>query len=267
MTPVIRRTLSHLLVPLDGSRLAEAVLPTAEALASHFQARVTLLHILEERAPATVHGERHLIDAAEAATYLEGVAARLQSAGPPVELHVHDAPEGDLVSSLIEHADEYSPDLVILCTHGWGGLRGLLFGSIAQQVLERGTRPVLLVHPTREGDAPSFNPRQILVPLDRQHAHEEALEVAAEMARSFGAGLRLVLRVPTLETLSGERAATGVLLPATTRALLEIGRGGGQAVSGPGGRPVPGGGCGSHDRRTAGRCSSRRAAAGRALPG
>jgi nucleotide-binding universal stress UspA family protein len=222
MIAITPRTFSHLLVPLDGSHLAEAVLPIVETLAKRFQARVTLIHVLEERPPATVHGERHLADATEAAVYLKEVAARLQSAGLAVETHVHDAPEGDLAGSLIAHADEYAPDLVVLCAHGRGGLRGLLYGGIAQQVLKRGMRPVLLIHPTKEGGAPAFDLRRILVPLDDRHAPEMALDAAAEMAKSFGAGLDLLFVVPTLETLSGERAATGVLLPATTRAILDM---------------------------------------------
>ena len=64
----------HVLVPLDGSELAEAALSAAAATAAAFGARVTLFHVLEEWAPQTVHGQRHLTDAAQAEAYLASVA-------------------------------------------------------------------------------------------------------------------------------------------------------------------------------------------------
>src|SRR5579864_3493459 len=122
---------SRLLVPLDGSRLAESVLPVVERLAAAGAIPV-LLHVLERGAPATVHGERHLCAADEATAYLDDVAARLQAGGGAVELHTHEAPEGDVAGSIVAHAEEERADLIVLCTHGGGGVRDLLVGSIAQ---------------------------------------------------------------------------------------------------------------------------------------
>jgi nucleotide-binding universal stress UspA family protein len=222
MTDFVAQTFSSLLVPLDGSRLAEAVLPTVEALAQRFDARVILMHILEQRPPATVHGEPHLLDAGAAAAYLERIAERLRGGGASVDTHVHDAPEGDVARSIAEHTDEYSPDLVVLCAHGRGGLRDLLFGGIAQQVLQHEARPVLLIPSVEDNHAPPFAPRRVLVPLERQHAYQDALAAAAAMARAFDAELNLVVVAATMKTLRGERAATGVLLPSTMRAILEM---------------------------------------------
>ncbi len=70
------RSFQKLLVPLDGSRLAEAVLPVAELLAERLKATVSLLHVLERGAPGTVHGERHLAGIEEANAYLAKVAER-----------------------------------------------------------------------------------------------------------------------------------------------------------------------------------------------
>ena len=136
-----------LLVPLDGSHLAEAVLPAVECLASRFHATVTLLHVLEQAARATIHGQRHLTDSAEAKTYLGGVAERLRATGIAVTIHVHGVREGDVARSIVDHSQEINADLVILCTHGGSGLRGVLFGSIAQQVLRQGAEPILLIPP------------------------------------------------------------------------------------------------------------------------
>ena len=210
------------LVPLDGSRLAEAVLPTVEHLASRFHAKVTLLHVMEQHAPATIHGERHLTGVAEARAYLEEVAARLRSTDILVETHVHEDREENVARSIAEHAQESQSDLVIMCTHGRSGLRGLLFGSIAQQALRRGTYSILLVLPREDGNAPIFDLRRILVPLDGTAAHEPALPVAMTLARAFDAEMHLVLVIPTLATLSGSQALTGMLLPTTMRAVLDL---------------------------------------------
>ncbi len=210
------------LVPLDGSQLAEAVLPAVERMAGRFQAVVTLLHVLEQQPPATIHGERHLTDSAEAETYLGVVADRLRAAGIAVTTHVHGAREGDVARSIVDHTQEIKADLVILCTHGGSGIRGLLFGSIAQQVLRQGAGPILLVPPGAAERTSVFDLDCMLVPLDGTPAHEPALAIAGVMARAFGAELHLVLVIPTLATLSDERAAAGLLLPTTMTAILDL---------------------------------------------
>ena len=210
----------HLLVPLDGSPLAESVLPVTGALARTLGSRATLLHIVERGAPAAVHGAPHLTDAASAEAYLAGVAERLP-AGVTVTRHVHTVQEHDLPRSIADHAAELGADLIVLCTHGRGRLRHRLFGGIAQRVAARGRGPILLVPPGEAG-APVFRCRTILAPLDGQAAHEQGLTPAAGLARACDASLHLLAVVPTLGTLSGEHAATGQILPGATAALLEM---------------------------------------------
>jgi nucleotide-binding universal stress UspA family protein len=216
--------LSHLLVPLDGSRLAEAALPAAAALAERLGGRVTLLHVVERDPPRAVHGEHHLATAAEAGAYLDAVAARAFAPPRPAACHVHEGAPDEVVESIVEHAGELGPDLVVMCTHGRGGLGRVLFGSIAQQVIRRGRTPVLLVRPTAGGGAPPFACRRIVVPLDGNPEHAVALPLAAALARAFGAALHLTAVVPTRGTLAGEQAAAGQLLPGATAAMLELQR-------------------------------------------
>ncbi|MFN8484928.1 MAG: universal stress protein [Anaerolineae bacterium] len=211
-----------LLAPLDGSHLAEAVLPTLCQLARRLSAPVILLHIVEEKPPATVHGERHLTGLEEATHYLDKIADRLRGEGIQVETHVHGPREGDVARSIGDHHREMGVQLVVLCTHGRGGWRGLLFGSIAQKVLQRGSGPILLI-PSRGVEAPPvFDIHRILVPVDGTPDHEPALEQAVALAELFDAELRLVLVIPTLRTLRGGDAATGLLLPRTMRAVLDL---------------------------------------------
>ena len=212
----------EILVPLDGSALAESVLPAAASLAKAFGARVKLLHIVEADAPVTVHGQPHLTEGDQAQEYLEEVARRAVLQGLAVDVHVHRPKEGDVAESVVDHAQEFGADLVVLSTHGRGGLRGFLFGRIALQALQHGTTPVLLMNPTTSEPAQPFVCRTILVPLDGTAAHEPALAVASTLARAWRASLHLEIVVPTPRTLSGPEAATGVLMPSATRAILDL---------------------------------------------
>jgi nucleotide-binding universal stress UspA family protein len=212
----------HVLVPLDGSVLAEAALPAAAATATAFEARVTLFHVLEEWAPETVHGQRHLTDPAQAKAYLESVAQRPVFGDRMVEIHVHEARTGNVADSIMAHADELGADLVVLCTHGQGGLKGFLFGRIALRALGRGRTPILLVNPPATGAITPFTCRTILVPLDGTAGHEQALPTASVLARAWKATAHLVIVVPTAGTLSGHEAATGVLMPSATRVVLDL---------------------------------------------
>jgi nucleotide-binding universal stress UspA family protein len=212
----------HLLVPLDGSRLAEAALPAAATLSKTLDARVTLIHVIERRAPQEIHGEQHLSDPAEASAYLGEVAARAFSPGVRVEQHVHTAEVRDVARSIVEHADELGPDLVVMCTHGRGGLRTWLLGSIAQQVIALRATPVLLIQPDGAAATPDFACRRLLVPLDGNPDHEQGLGVAVALARACAAALHLLMVVPTPGTLSGEHGTTARLLPTATSAWLDM---------------------------------------------
>lgn len=211
----------HILVPLDGSHLSEAALAPAELLARTLGAPITLIHIIEQGAPSEVHKDRHLREANEALAYLRDVAQRVFPPEISVETHVHSAAVEDVARSIVQHAqEEFAPDLIVMCTHGKSGVRGLLFGSIAQQVVAHGTTPLLLVRP-KETEQP-FQLKKICVPLDSESLHDISLPLSEELARTFDAELYLLSVVPTFGTLAGEKAAAGSLLPATTTALLDI---------------------------------------------
>ena len=212
----------RLLAPLDGSRLAEAVLPIAERL-GQAGATIVLLHVIERGAPMAVHGERHLSSTVEATTYLEGVAARLRAGGVTVECHTHDVPEGDVARSITSHAAEERADLIVLCTHGSGRVHNMLFGTIAQHVLQQGATPVLLARPLRAGEESGpFAPRRVLVALDATVAAEAALAAAQSIARALGSTLHLVMVVATQRTVRGDRLAAATLLPGASRAALDL---------------------------------------------
>jgi nucleotide-binding universal stress UspA family protein len=212
----------HILVPLDGSALAEVVLPAAHYLARALGAQVTLIHILEQGASASIHGERHLTEAEEAEKYLEEIARRTFPADTPVSRHVHPEAMESVARGIVDHQAELAPDLILMCTHGRGGLRELLFGRIAQQVVASGRTPVLLIRPPGPKPEEPFRCRTLLAPTDGKPAHERGLDLAFGLARSTGAQVRLLAVVPTMEKLVGRQATSSRLMPGTTRAVLEL---------------------------------------------
>jgi nucleotide-binding universal stress UspA family protein len=213
----------HLLVPLDGTRLAEAALPAAAYLAQKLDATVTLLHILEHDAPEEIHHERHLTDADSACAYLEEVARRAFPPSLRVQRHIHDTAVEDLARSLVEHTTELvTPDLIVLCQHGPSHVSDWLFGHLGDKVIALGQTPVLLVHPPEGGAAPVNDFSRIFVPLDGRPAHEQALPDAIQLAQACASTVHLAMVIHTLGTLPGEKAAAGRLLPGTMAAVLEM---------------------------------------------
>lgn len=212
----------HILLPLDGSGLAESALPVAAYIAEKLHAQITLLHVIEKNAPTSVHGQPHLTNEEDACAYLAHVAAEHLPSSIKVERHVHSEEIDRVSASIVEHSGEFTPDLIILCSHGHGGLRDFFVGNIAQQVIAAGTVPVLLLKP----DSPAvqhfsgFDP--ILTALDGDPQHESGFEVTTELAQSFKTRVHLIQVVPTLSTLKPQHKATSTLLPAATRVLLDI---------------------------------------------
>lgn len=212
----------HILVPLDGSALAESVLPAAAYMSGVFNARVTLVHVIEINAPEKIHGQPHLRDAEEAKSYLEKISREMFPDNADIECHVHTSAVKDVTGSIVQHVDELGSDLIIMCSHGYGGLRDILFGSIAQQVISLGSTPVLIIRPESEGSKAEMKCHRIMVPLDGNPEHERSMNAAAEIAPACKASVHLILVVQTLASLSGRWKVTGRMLPATTSRMLDM---------------------------------------------
>lgn len=214
---------AHLLVPLDGSGLAETTLPYVHALARAYGdgARVTLLHLIEREAPSSVHGARHLTTVPEADAYLAELAAGFRAEGIAADTHVDTNERGDTAGRIVDHAAEMGADLVVLSAHGRSGLGRWLFGSIAQKVLAVGVAPVLMVLPIAGNEPRLPTLTHILLPLDGTADAEVALPLAEQLARATGATMHLVLVVPTVGSLSGAMSSIARFSPKVTAELLE----------------------------------------------
>jgi nucleotide-binding universal stress UspA family protein len=148
--------IKHILVPLDGSALAERILPPATALGALTNAAFTLLHVIALDAVAgyamdwpIVRSEAGTLAARRAAaqTYLDRVAERLGAQS----LAVHTAViGGQPAPAILEYAGDHAIDLIALATHGRSGAARILLGSIADKIVRGATTPVLLYRPPTE---------------------------------------------------------------------------------------------------------------------
>jgi len=209
----------RILTPLDGSALAESVLPYVALIAKAYGAGVILFHVVEKASPESIHGEHHLRAVDEAQAYLSEIARRLEGEGIEAAQDVHEVQEAGVAQTIREHAVELGADLIALCAHGKGGLRDMVYGSIAQQVIREGTTPVLCVRPGQGGESVAI--RKILLPLDGSKAHEVAIPVAASLAGRLGAQVELITVTPTGETLPVRGAITGRLSARATAVSLD----------------------------------------------
>ncbi len=183
-----------ILVPLDGSAFSERALPLAETLAHALDARLILLRVVSGAASSGV-------DPTEAQAYLTALETGVFRRGVACEIAT---PYGDAADGILMEAALQSADLIVMCTHGRSGLGRWIYGSVAEQVVNHSTTPVLLVRPT--GEIPTLaagpEPLAVLVPLDGSPFAEATLPHAEALARALDARLLLLraLEPPVVTT-------------------------------------------------------------------
>ena len=178
-----------LLVPLDGSELAERALPYATALASAAGGKLVLVRVALAPPPATLDGATWVQEqseaVAEAEQYLADIAARLRTR-VAVETSV---PYGRASSCIVDSITETGADAVVMATHGRTGLKHLLVGSVAEAVIADSAVPVFVTY-ARPGEMPQapFDPAhaRVIVPLDGSDFARAALPTAVELVASSG---------------------------------------------------------------------------------
>jgi nucleotide-binding universal stress UspA family protein len=144
----------RILVPLDGSPVAEAVLPQAQMLAECSGGEIILLSVIvhphydyyipDPALAATVHNTEH----EESKAYLERMAAQLSAKGTPVRTELC---EGRVAESILDYADSMQADLIAMSTHGRSGVGRWILGSVAEKVMRGAKVPILLVRPPHAG--------------------------------------------------------------------------------------------------------------------
>ena len=203
--------LHTILVPLDGSTVAEQALPVAVRLAKQTNVKVLLLRAVpfastDYEIAAPLH-----VKEKEAATYLQSIQERLIGDGLFVSTSVL---RSDPVRAILFTAQTHHSDLIVLATHGRSGLGRLLLGSVADQVLQQTTGPVLLVRATEEPDLDDTRPfTKMLIPLDGSTFAEEAV--------TYALGLTLHTQ-PTYVLLQALSPARSIVAPGMTPYTAEL---------------------------------------------
>lgn len=195
---------SQILVPLDGSELAEKALPHAIALARATSGGITLLRVVPPITfidpvggalpPSPALWEVWAAEPQLARDYLQAVADKLRDTELVVQTTVL---EGNPASEIVSYAEEH-PEVsrVVMFSHGRSGLGRWIMGSVAEKVLHASPVPLLVVRPESDGRGegalaiPEY--KMILVPLDGSELAEQALEEAQTLAKNMGATVVLV---------------------------------------------------------------------------
>jgi nucleotide-binding universal stress UspA family protein len=193
---------NKILIPLDGSELATCVLPQAVAIAQAMSSEITLLHVLESQADraGAVNPLDWQLHKFEAQAYLDARGACLgQHMAQPPRIQLL---EGRAAERIIECAQREAFDLLVLSSHGQGGLSGSNLSDVAQTVVYRARKSILLVRDYQPccaqsaGDQPadgaaSFRYQRILVVLDGSARAESVLPIASALAQHQAAELLL----------------------------------------------------------------------------
>jgi nucleotide-binding universal stress UspA family protein len=176
--------IDHILVPLDGSPLAECVLPHILAIAPVTNARVTLIHVLEH--PEQQNGNSPIdlmgwhMHKQEVQSYLEHTTQRLQESGLAVSQVIV---EGKSAESIIDFARTNDVDLIALSTHGRTGLTGWNVSSVVQKVLLRAYRSVLLARAYTSPPEEKITYKRLFIGTDGSARAEFMLPVAISLAQ------------------------------------------------------------------------------------
>ena len=143
-----------ILVPLDGSKRAEKILPHVEELARRYKAKVIFLQVVEYKAVPTTEGafinlsDQELDQAKkQAETHLAGIQGEFREKHIESRTHVTYGP---VVEGIINMAAREGVDLIALASHGRSGLSRVFYGSVAAGLLHRVDRPLLIIRSRKE---------------------------------------------------------------------------------------------------------------------
>src|SRR5918999_128964 len=193
----------RILVPLDGSHLAEQVLAWVGILAQGMQSRVELVRVIEPPPPGipdSAHGiYPHRVSASiasHAQDYLESLAIPLRQSELSVSAIVR---EGSPAPSIVNEAAKEPDTLIAMTTHGRSGIGRWLLGSVIHKVLRATANPLLVVRAyDRENPPEAVKFQTIIIPLDGSSLAEQVLPHAISLAEALKLRMLLVRATPSL---------------------------------------------------------------------
>jgi nucleotide-binding universal stress UspA family protein len=183
----------RILVCLDGSELAEQILPFAKQQALRFSSEVHLLHVVEK---TDQEHERIGSEEFQAPLYLENTAASLRKNGIDVNCVTMEGTAGEVI---LDYADQHHMGLIAMATHGRSGLGRAVRGSVANFVLRESGLPILSLKPKETGTQARVHAqpiKKILACLDGSELAEQIMPYATEEALRFQSKLILFQAVP-----------------------------------------------------------------------
>jgi nucleotide-binding universal stress UspA family protein len=192
---------------VDQSPLAEQAIPVALAIAERARGKIKLVHVHRELRPLFPleprqdYVEVRLAMRKSEREYLRALTRHLQRrSGPAVSSAML---KGPVAPTLAKYVRDSGADIVVMTSHGYGGLRRMWLGSVADELVRTLEVPVLLVRPA-ENEAPDpVNFSRILVPLDGSPLAEEILAPAVALVRLWNAELDLIQIVHPLPYAAG----------------------------------------------------------------
>jgi len=177
--------MNRILIATDFSPHAEAALAHAVEFAKAFDAELHVLNVQVPYGPTSPLLDRYPHEE-EAHRALRDLEVGVTQAVRTLVRGVAAAP------TILTYADDHDVDLLVMGSHGRRGLRRVLLGSVTEEVLRAGRRPVLTVHQERFGNEETPRYGRILVPVDFSSRTPGQLEIAADLAKRFGGELDIV---------------------------------------------------------------------------
>lgn len=193
---------TRILVPLDGSKLAEGVLPYARLLGKGLGSRIELLRVIEPLPVVSLtdpareaHRQKSIAGlTAEAEKYLKDTVTSLQTAELTASKTIR---HGDPSAETVEESEVEPATLIAMSTHGRSGLARWAWGSVTDKVLHGSCKPLLIVRSREEnGEAPPVRLETIIVPLDESPLAEQVLPYVADLAKKLGLKVILLQATP-----------------------------------------------------------------------
>ena len=194
-----------IIVPLDGSAMAERAIPFAIAIARRAQSDVALVHVHNVGVFVT---NAPMMDSAyeddrarDMGGAVRATAERLaRETGLTVTAVVL---RGVAAPALVQHALDHHADLIVMTTHGRSGFSHAWFGSVAERVIHTATTPVLVVRASSEAHADVTEPlfQRILLPIDREQSGAEAMQRAATLGTAGRTKYTLLTVISALPAL------------------------------------------------------------------
>ena len=182
--------IKRILLPLDGSRFAEAALPLAQSLAAAGNMELHLVLVHEALPSVDEETYEELLAWARKGEdrYLTDVAARIGTTDEPCPSALL---QGVPAEAIAQYAQEHAIDLLVLGTHGWGAVKRFWLGSVADRLIRECRVPVLLARPSEDGTAIA-RIQSMVVALDRSGFGEAVLPIVAELALTLNAEITLL---------------------------------------------------------------------------